>query len=464
MPEGLITGGELFESEGAPLEEAQSRVLSGSRGKLFESDGSMKVAIIRPCVSRGKRLRNLPPIYTPQMLERNAAVFSNWPMYEDHMMEQAAESFREELLEHQMGDLLEFLEERARRIKELGGRVRESYWDSSVTFADDAEMGYQRGAVVGEAIPQRRIREMLEDDPEILNVSINAWPSGAREGVAPWDRSTRGMLIEGIRRKPQGSVDWVFRGGAGGRPLLAEQDFEVAACVLESLYSASSKGKNPLTKDSALETELKNLKPDQLREYLQENDLDHLVPALREGEAARPAPAALKPEEIKAMVQEAVEETVSSIREEEEEEAATLREARSLQAAAHEMLSEANKNGLPDGWTSRLKEKYTVSGEHVPESLRLTEQEDKPLTEILKEAVEADIRDAVELIRESGGNPRITGLAPVSEGDGDGEGEKAPRKQSRFVQFLRESGDIKPDGDKSEVEQLSEVLQEGKAI
>ena len=243
--EDHLSAGALFEElDGAPLAEANSRVIVPKRGKLIESDGSMKIAIIRPCVSRGKRLgpQKLPPIYEPKMLERNAKVFSGWPMYMDHLIAEALKEMADELREAAEGtDLLGWLEERSRSIKELGGRILESWWDPELTFEDDDDFGFRPGGVVGRCIPQDEPRRMLEADPGILQTSINAWPSGAKVGHPSWDSSQRGMAIEGIRKRPMGSVDWVFRAGAGGRPLLEEDDdFRArAVSLLESVYSAA---------------------------------------------------------------------------------------------------------------------------------------------------------------------------------------------------------------------------------
>lgn len=213
--EGRLTEAEILEA--SPLvEESAPRVLVTRRGRVFDADGTVGIAIIRPCVSRGKRLRGLPPIYTPEMLAENAGVFAGWLMYADHLSEAAGDAPPDETVSE---EVLRLLEAKGRSVRDLGGRILSSRWDPRFRAPYDDEYGYRPGAVVGRALPQPFIREMIEADPELLHVSINAYPKGARPGAAPWDRSQRGMLVEGILTRPPGSVDWVPRGGAGGRVL-----------------------------------------------------------------------------------------------------------------------------------------------------------------------------------------------------------------------------------------------------
>ena len=486
-----LSAGELFEQMEAPLSEAASRVVVPKKGKLFEEDGSLKVAIIRPCVSRGKRIgrEKLPPIYTPAMLERNAAVFVDWPMYEDHLAEEVVENFSERLAEAKMGDLLEHLQERVRRIKELGGRVRESYWQSDVTFRDDDEYGFQPGAIVGEVIPQPRVQSMLERDPEILNVSINAWPSGAKVGTAPWAPSTRGMVIEGILRKPRGSVDWVFRGGAGGRLLLeglAEKDWSQVGSNPGEAYYADH-GVTAATIEQKILTELKDLKPDQLREYLQENDLEHLIPALvPESSGNPPAPkpgnggGGISEEQLQAALdrhsekltetfEEKLEEAEVDVEDQVQEELSRRTEATKHQGVAFDLLEKAQRDGLPRGWTDKLKQRYSVIADgpglsNLQEEER--EEDGKKVTlsveEVLKERVKADIQEAVNLIQEAGGAPRLKNLGASKP---DPNGQKAgPGKRSSFRSGLSEMGFLeKTDKDGKPVpesEQIREMVEE----
>lgn len=478
-----LSAGALFEELDGPLLEAAARPLGGpGRGKLLEADGTMKVAIIRPCISKGKRLgpKKLPPIYEAAMLQDHAGVFAGWPMYLDHMMEQAVEEMAEQLLEMGGQDLLGWLREKARSVQELGGRITESYWDPEVTYEDDEEYGYRPGAVVGKVIPQPTPLNMLEADPGILHVSINAWPKGAREGHASWDTSLRGMIIEGIRRKPRGSVDWVFRGGAGGRPLLeelSEDEVKVAVSVLEADYDAPQmkfKGKN-----------LEDLKPDELREALQEN-APHLLPALREaadpedpekkGKKGEPTDGKMSEDRVAEMLEESRKQTLAAIETKLEERADSVEEAaeklveerevhRGLADIAKDLLEEAVHNGLPRDWAKKIQANYTLlpSGPTDGLLVEAVTEGDEPKTaeEVLKEKIGEDIQESIRLIRAGGGNPVITGLGASSEDPGgDGETKPAPRTSS-FRDFLRDRGMVKEGDDApSEGDQIGSMLEE----
>lgn len=506
MTAELISAGELFE-ENAQLEEASSGLIVPKKGKLWEErdDGTFvgKVAIIRPCVSRGKRIRKLPPIYSPRMLAEHAGVFSGWPMYIDHLMEQAVEELTERLEEAGQDELLEYLQERARSVKELGGRIERSYWDPEVTFEDDADFGYQPGAVVGDYVPQPKVREMLEADPKILNVSINAWPTGARPGSAPWDTSTKGMMIEGIRKVPMGSVDFVFKGGAGGRPILRESEAlqERAVSLLEAAYSSGHSSTDPHedTEDMAVK-KLSEMNPEELREHLEEN-APHLVEALapKDDDADKGKPKAkpkpkkdedadadadpVSPEDVKEMIEEGNTALLEKMKDEfgpeklEEQVDERLKERdeqRSLQEVAFTALEEAGKNGLPGDWVSELKKNYTLYPSGPAAGLLVESEKDEddkeiPPEDVLKKRVKEDVAHAVKLIK-AGGGPVIEGLGAStpdtggSNGNGEGEDGKKPTpkpRDSAFRNFARRNGML---GEKAEEEdeKMSEMLSEGR--
>jgi hypothetical protein len=381
------------------LIEGESRIIIPKKGKVFEADGTCKVAIIRPCVSRGRRVRNLPPIYTPEMLAENAAVFNGWVMYMDHLTE----------------GIVELMEKKGRSIRELGGRVVESFYRPDHRGADDDDYGYRPGAVVGRVLPQPPVRAMLEADPEILHVSINAYPKAVREGVAPWNPSLKGMLIEGIRRRPEGSVDWVPRGGAGGRVL---QEWEEAAVSLLEAYYDSEREDNDMPN-------WKNMNAEQLTEALQKENPELAKElGLAEGRTttvtvpATPATTGLTQEELQRALQEQRDALVSEFEtkleerdqlvEEEVESLLSEREsARAHERIARKLIKDA---ALPARWTEDLYRRYAVLPSGPSPALLTEAAGDQSAEDVLVESVKADITHARELIAESGGSPMVGGL------------------------------------------------------
>ncbi|MGH2939455.1 MAG: hypothetical protein ACRDPE_15210 [Solirubrobacterales bacterium] len=498
-----LSAGALFEEleKDGGLVEAQSRVLVPKKGKLFEDDGSMKIAIIRPCVSRGKRLgpQKLPPIYEPKMLEANAKVFSGWPMYMDHLIAEALAEMTEALKEASEGtDLIGWLEERSRSIRELGGRILESWWDPELVFEDDEEFGFRKGGVVGRCIPQKEPRQMLEEDPGILQTSINAWPTGARAATASWDSATRGMAVEGIRRRPAGSVDWVFRAGAGGRPLLEEDDdFRGrAVSLLEGVYSAAkSKDDPPKRTPGKMKKKLSEMNAEELREHLKDNGAEHLIEALAEkdGDDGNDKKTgkdgdAVTRDDVKSIVKEALGEVSESLTEKLEESGESVEErakelleerdeARILERKAEQLLAEATRNGFSKTAADDIRLRYTITpGSGIPAALKVAEEELKieeadgddgktksvTLTapEVVERRVRADIDHVIGVMRESGANPQVKGFGPARKDPGSEGGKGSRPRQSAFRQFLAERGDLPKEADKHG-EAIREMVREG---
>jgi hypothetical protein len=496
-----IGAGELFEElDGSPLVICESKVIVPKKGKLFAEDGSMEVAIIRPCISRGKRIKGLPPIYEPAMLREHAGLFKDSPMYMDHLLAEALEEMAEDL-EELSHDLFVALQERARSIKELGGRVADSWWNPDLVFEDDEEYGYQKGGVVGKVFPQPEPKKMLEADPGILQCSINAFLTGAKIGRASWDKSRRGALVEGIRRAPRPSVDWVFRGGAGGRPLLQEsEDFRKAAvCVLEAAYTSDAAGDKPGRKktkmgDKDKAKKLSELSESELQERLREEGLGELAeavgrkpekPAAQEGDE-KPVTAG----DVRAMIKEGFEQFGDSFGEKLEESSTSVEERakeivqeretfRSLETVANKLLAKATKNGLPESLAEEIRGRYTLfpsgasSGLKIAESDLTVEEDGKTVTKAAEEIVEArirrDIEHGIKMLREAGADPQVEGFG-ASESDPNGEAEESEKERppSAFRDFAAEEGMIsvdeeaaKKDPRKAEDAAVREFVSEG---
>lgn len=416
-------------------------IISPRQGGALREDGTIKLAIIRPCMSRGRKVMNLPPVYTPRMLERCAGVFKGWPQYMDHLTE----------------GMVEAVKRRNRSISELGGRITESYWDPKLRLPDDDDYGYRPGGVVGVSIPQPAIRSMLEADPEILQVSIHGWPTGARPGPVPWDPSKRGALIEGISPTPRGSVDWVVRGGAGGRVL--QEDEERALALVEAFYDSPQAERHPQG-DETVKPNFNEMSDDEIREWLEENHPDVYAALTEDASAKVPAPAATTPavsavpadtvtrDDVIAAVAEAETRLIESFRtvlterdaaaEDRAGEIIQEREhQRELRDVAHEMIRTAD--GLTPGWRAQLREAYAVLPSGPTPALLVEAADDKSDEDVLREDVTARIEHALGLIRESAGTPTVRGQGTASTASESPE-------DNVFMDFMREAtGEEEPD-------------------
>lgn len=158
----------------------------------IRDDGLVPLHVIRPGIGRG-RGRHL---YEADMLEHEAGRgrFNGWKMYLDHL---------DPVAKKKAGGM-------PRSIKDLGGVIKEAWWDPNVPA--NPQTGHGQGAVVALAKVNRFMRALIEDLPEAVGASISATATGVkpvtRQGQQVW-------LVEGIN--PRGSVDWVTEAGAGGR-------------------------------------------------------------------------------------------------------------------------------------------------------------------------------------------------------------------------------------------------------
>lgn len=420
---------ESREADG-PLLEAPTGVLVPSSGSVIREDGTVKVAIIRPCISRGRRIRGLPPIYTPQMLAENAHVFTSWHMFMDHITEGMVEAVRR----------------RNRSIRELGGRIVKSWYDPELTTEEDEARGYEKGGVVGLALPQPPIRAMLEADPEILRCSINAWPTGAREGT---HRGKQGMLIEGISTEPPGSVDWVLRAGAGGRVLQEDEAFAVS--LLEGFYDSRH-----LEGDPTVKPDFSKMTDDEIKEWLQENQPDVLArltgespvvittppPVTESYITADDADALLTEQEsrLDATLAQRLQEHQEEVERRAEERISRTLRQHSLRDLAHELIEGAE--GLTAGWKARLLESYAVLPTGPTAPLLLEDEKDgKDAETLLREDVEARVQEAITLISEARGVPAVLNQGKPRD---PAETPKArPPETNSFREYMSETLNLK---------------------
>lgn len=140
--------------------------------------------------------------------------------YTADVLREAAESFvgAQMYANHQSPEVERKLKGLPRPVQELIGRIRE-------TEVTTDEAGRQ--CIVGIAsVSQPWLWNMIEHDPELLGVSINARGS-SREGQMD---GRRARIVEAI--KNVGSVDWVTKAGAGGK-VVALMEAQVEEQVAE---------------------------------------------------------------------------------------------------------------------------------------------------------------------------------------------------------------------------------------
>lgn len=449
----LILEGEELAQEGPLIEEGAGRVHVPEKGSIFADDGTVQVAVIRPCMSRGKKIKGFSPIYEADMLGRNARVFESWHMWMGHLTEGLREALDE--LQHKV-------EEAAlnRNIaRDLGGRVLETWFDPTYVGKDDDSLGYRPGAIMGKVIPYPAAKAILECDPQGLHVSIAAWPTAARKAPASWDKSKVGMAIEGFRAVPRGSVDWVLRGGAGGRldERKLTEDEALAVTSLESLY-ASPQIRTP-TEEHMSDFDFKNATQEQLMEHLREENPE-LAEAFKPAAKPDPAPAdgALTAEAVAKIVRtevSGVEERLNAkidgmetAAEDKAQEMLQEREAvKGMEKIAHGLIKAA---GLPSKATEDLLARYRVLPSGPTQALLVEAEGDKDEEQVLRESVEADITYVRELLEEVQSGPRVRGQGAVQQSSAG-----APKRKNKFREFIREGADEVKDED------LTKLVQEG---
>lgn len=449
------------------LVENEVRVIIPKRGSVIAEDGTCRIAIIRPCVSRGRRIMGLPPIYTPEMLEAHAGVFKGWPMYADHLAEALAEMERylspDELFR------IEEAKKKSRGIFELGGRITASWWDPTIVLPEDEEFGFRPGSVVGTALPQPKVREMIRTDPEVMGCSISAYPKGAKAGRAPWDPSVEGALIEGIVSRPPGSVDWVVRAGAGGRVLHEEEDRRpLAVSLSEALYDLQPSGSDT-THEETMSTpttpDLASATPAEIASWVAANRPGLVAEAfapqieasativveriLKEREYVTLADLDDVMQEQRTLLAKDTRDAIAEHGVDVEGEVTRLVEQRSgaehLAGIAHRLIEGADN--LTPGWKVELKKRYVVLPSGPSESLLVEGDEEHTAEELLRESVKADIDGAVALIQEASPGPVVTGQGGGGEESTDTTPALPKTEESALLSWIAESAPGKDVGE-----------------
>lgn len=386
----MATTTEVHDTAALELQEALA-----SRPTALQGDGTVLIHVIRPTIGQGLGRHK----YTPDMLRENADVFTGWKMYIDHQSPEAKKA---------AGGL-------PRSIRDLGGRILESWWDDSVP----AEGRFGQGAVVAKVKPVGQVKKLIEEDPELLEASIRA---KATE-VHPTDEGGEQVwVVEGIRQNPPGSVDWVSEGGAGGR----------VADLIEGLVAEGDEK----TDDNAEGGDIVK----QLEEALRDPN-SGASRAVNEIVAERTQAAIKKQaERHQQQLEEARAEAREEARKDALEEATKVAESakrliqlRDLRDEAHTIISEA---ALPSKAEAKLKAEYQLEGDEPTAKLDQQDTEEKVAVDALRESVEGDIREAKELLAEV----MPTRVEDQGPSDTDGEAAPAPVEKPFFQEFLEEAG------------------------
>lgn len=186
-----------------------STILEGST-QPNERDGGKTGSVELTLIKEGFGNPRDKHYYSRALLESVAGDFAGAKMYVDHLSPEAQRA---------LGGM-------PRKVKDTGGRIKRSW------FAEGED---GKAEVRGEAsIAQPWLWQMVEADPELLGVSINARGTSSRGQVEGKDAK----IVEAIKKI--GSVDWVTEAGAGGRvrelmeAQVAAEEEEAAGEALET--------------------------------------------------------------------------------------------------------------------------------------------------------------------------------------------------------------------------------------
>lgn len=396
----------------APEVEAEAFDLSEAislEESVMDDDGTVTIHALRPCVGKGKGRH----VYEAEMLKEHAHLFGGgddgpgWRMYTDHLSEQARRA---------LGGL-------PRPLAHLGGRVVESWWDDDVPAEPDK--GYGQGAVMARVRPAGLAKKLIEEDPTLVEASINAKATSVkpvvREGKRAW-------LVEGI--EDHGSIDWVTEGGAGGR----------VASLIESAYHTQEDVEMALFEsltDEELVRHLREQRPELIEGLAAEapekpeKPKTPEKPEQPERQEGSVSPAELLQEAVKSdegrefldsfiatRVQEAVSYQGDLLRAEASADADRRIQLRDFRDAAHQLIEGAR---LPDSWSADLKRRFDITEDGPTPQLNQLDDIDEESGEVTKaaaekltEAVQAEIAHQRELLAEA--NPtRVRRQGPARD-------------------------------------------------
>jgi hypothetical protein len=435
-----------------------------------QPDGTVLLDLLRPCTGRG-RGRHL---YKADMLRENAQKLSGWKMYVDHESDEAR---------RKAGGL-------PRSIRDLGGRIIESYWNPNVP--GDPDKGFGEGAVQGKVRPTRIVRELIEDDPQLLECSINSNATGVKPGVDEGGR--RVWIVEGIQDR--GSVDFVTEAGAGGRVAslmesVYKDEHAQEDAVLESMSDEDVRAYVERERPGLLEAEYEDDEHEKLCKKFQsqgmprdaaekaaskalakkkgglkesgnhdggDTEVEITAEALREAldtDEGRDVLLGLirsqAQDDLRSLVEAALDEERDLIRREAQAQAERQNELRDHRDLAHERIDAAK---LPEKFAEGAKARFAlIEGVPTDDLDQIDDVDDdgnvtKSASDKLTEAVDAVVAEQRELVG-SLRPAQVRGQGPSVSADGekDGEGKEAKpyAPPPRTAALLQEAGFSDPD-------------------
>lgn len=418
----------VIEPELMELHEAIASLDTPGLQEAVEShgraDGLVPLVIIRPGLGKGKGRH----VYEASMLSESVQQgrFTGWKMYLDHQNAEAKKK---------AGGL-------PRSIRDLGGIVKEAWWDPNFSTPQDAANGHDRGAVLGLAKPNRFMRALIEDLPEAIGASISATATNVRPvnrgGQTAW-------LVEGIN--PRGSVDWVTEAGAGGKVVSLMESLEESFNDDEELSLMEGKS------DEELLAYLRENRPELVEALATEDEVEETATTTPEGGddveiTPEALTEALSTEEGQAVIEpivnalfdkivaprlgsliEAALEDERELMQSESNALANRRlQVRDLRDAAHAQIRESR---LIEAFQVPLLKKYDIVDGTPTPALNVVDVREgtevvKTAEELLREQVAEDIEEQRTLIA-SARPTRVVGQGP--RGLKEEAGEKTDKEE-----------------------------------
>lgn len=423
--------GEVTKPDGTIIKLGYNGTGELVEGGVFDAQGRVPIHVIRPGIGRG-RGRHL---YRPEMLREHGTIFAGWPMYQDHLSPAAKRAAGGQ----------------PRSIRDKGGIIKESWWDPATPA--DKTRGFGQGSVVGMVRPVKAIRDLIDDDPAMVEASISAEATAVEDTMTEGQRVLDVKGIKGLREggRPGGSVDWVSEAGAGG----------AVASILEHAYDDPRDLELDLLEcltDADLREHLRDTRPHLLEAgppHEEDDDVPVTKEQLREAliELTRDDPAVLvealgTSEEGQTALRELVESVVDEerrvIRAQARADAQREVALQRLDVVAERAIAEAK---VPEVMKGKLREAFRLeeSGDPTP-GLDIHDDIDdagevtKTASMKLREAIAEEAKAQREMLAEAlPTTVRGQGASQAQPGEEGTQGQVDP-KNTAWGKYLTENG------------------------